>query len=331
MRIGVTGGAGYIGSHIVLDLLEAGHEVLVLDDMSTANPRNIFREREGYSFLEGDSGKTADLERFFEFGPEAIFHFAARKAAGESMTNPAKYSANNLRGTLRLIEAAAQFECRYFIFSSSAAVYGEPEYLPLDEKHPLNPINYYGFTKLAVEQNLQWFSQLTPMRYAALRYFNAAGYDLHGRVRGIEVTTANLLPLVMEAAIGQRKEIQVYGRDYDTPDGTCLRDYIHVNDLSRAHILAMETIMAENKSLAVNLGSGEELSVQQMLDTARRVTGREIPSTDVARRPGDPPRLVASSALAKEVLGWEAEHSDAETLCKTMWDVYRAAEVEGVV
>ncbi|MCR9141666.1 MAG: UDP-glucose 4-epimerase GalE [bacterium] len=328
MRIGVTGGAGYIGSHIVQDLLEEGHEVVVIDNLSTANEANILNREgagpAGYSFIEGDVGTDAGLAAFFAAGPlEVVFHFAAWKAAGESMTAPEKYSANNLRGTLRLIEGMLEHGCRDFIFSSSAAVYGEPQYLPIDEKHPKQPINYYGFTKLVIEQNLEWFARLRGLRFAALRYFNAAGYDLRGRVRGIERNPANLLPLLMDCAVGTRSEIQVFGQDYDTPDGTCLRDYIHVNDLSRAHILAMHAIRKNDESLTVNLGSEEELSVQQMLDVARKVTDKAIPQKNTERRPGDPPRLVASSALAREILDWRAEHSDPETLVQTMWDVYR--------
>lgn len=333
MRIGVTGGAGYIGSHIVQDLLAAGHSVVVLDNLSTANPANIVDSGaaanfEGsYRFIEGDAGEAESLVRFFAAGPlEVVYHFAASKAAGESMTAPTKYSANNLRGTLRLIEGVVEHGCRNFIFSSSAAVYGDPQYLPIDEQHPLNPINYYGYTKLAIEQNLAWFARLSGLRYAVLRYFNAAGYDLDGRVRSIEMTTANLLPLVMECAIGRRPEIQVFGQDYDTPDGTCLRDYIHVNDLSRAHVLAMHAIRERDESLTVNLGTGVELSVQQMLDIAREITGQPIPQKNVARRPGDPPRLVASSEKARELLGWQAESSAPETIVQSMWDLYRVAE-----
>ncbi len=327
MRIGVTGGAGYIGSHIVQDLLEEGHEVVVIDNLATASPANILGRSApapaGYRFIEGDVGTDAGLTAFFGAGPlDVVYHFAAWKAAGESMTAPAKYSANNLRGTLRLIEAMVENNCHDFIFSSSAAVYGEPQYLPIDEEHPTAPINYYGFTKLMIERNLEWFAQLSGLRFAALRYFNAAGYDLRGRVRGLERNPANLLPLLMECAVGMRSEIQVFGTDYDTPDGTCLRDYIHVNDLSRAHVLAMHAIRKRNESLTVNLGSEEELSVQQMLDVARRVTKKEIPQVNSPRRHGDPPRLVASSARARELLGWQAEHSDAETLVQTMWDVY---------
>ncbi|MEQ9366094.1 MAG: UDP-glucose 4-epimerase GalE [Leptospirales bacterium] len=328
MRIGVTGGAGYIGSHIVQDLLEEGHEVVVIDNLATANSANILGRGEpapaGYSFIEGDVGTDAGLAAFFAAGPlEVVFHFAAWKAAGESMTDPAKYSANNLRGTLRLIEGLSEHGCQNFIFSSSAAVYGEPRYLPIDEKHPTEPINYYGFTKLVIEQNLRWFARLRGMRFASLRYFNAAGYDIHGRVRGLERNPANLLPLLMECAVGMRSEIQVFGQDYETPDGTCLRDYIHVNDLSRAHVLAMHEIRKNGESLTLNLGSEEELSVQQMLDVAREITGRPIPQKNTDRRPGDPPRLVASSAQARELLNWRAEHSDPETLVRTMWDVYR--------
>ena len=323
MRIGVTGGAGYIASHVIQDLLEAGHEVTVIDNMSTGNTENILVGQKGYRFLGGDLGTTAGLDAFFATGPEIIFHFAASKAAGDSMEIPEQYAANNIRGTLGLLERMAVSDCRRIIFSSTAAVYGSPQYLPVDENHALEPENYYGVTKKIIEENLYWFSKLKGIRYAALRYFNAAGYDIRGRVRGLEINPRNLLPIVMEVAAGQRAELDVYGDDYDTPDGTCIRDYIHVSDLASAHIRAMETIIKEDRDLVVNLGSTNGLSVQEMINAAREVTGHKIPSRNVGRRAGDPGKLIASSEKALREMNWKAEHSDAHTLVETMWRVYK--------
>lgn len=325
MRIGVTGGAGYIGSHVVQDLLAAGHAIVVLDNFSSGNRANIFTGTPGYECIEGDVLAPADLAQFLDRGLDAVFHFAASKAAGESMTDPGLYCRNNIRGTLQLLEAMLERGVLRFVFSSSAAVYGEPQYLPIDEKHPLQPINYYGFTKLVIEQNLQWFSQLKGMRYAALRYFNAAGYDVHGRVTGLELTTANLCPIIMEVATGKRANLGVFGRDYATEDGTAVRDYIHVSDLSRAHVLAFDRIMAQDENVVVNLGSERGSSVQEVLDAARKATGQPIPSEDHPRRAGDPPRLVASAGLARELLGWRAEASDLDTILSSMWRIYSQA------
>lgn len=323
MRIGVTGGAGYIAAHVIQDLLEKDHEVIVLDDLSMGSRDNLLSGEPRFTFEEGDVGNSGDLARFFSHKPEVIFHFAASKAAGESMTDPAKYSANNIRGTLRLIEAMVENDCGHMIFSSSAAVYGAPQYLPLDEEHPLVQENYYGYTKKAIEDNLAWFSKLKGIRFAALRYFNAAGYDVRGRVKGLENKPNNLLPIIMEVAVGIRDELQVFGTDYDTPDGTCIRDYIHLNDLSRAHVLAMEYIMEKNENLIVNLGSESGLSVFEILNAAREVTGKPIPHVEAPRRPGDPAKLIAGSGKARELLGWTAEHSDARTLLESTWKIYR--------
>ncbi len=323
MRIGVTGGAGYIGSHVVLDLLADGHEVTVIDNLTTGAPENIFTGRPGYTFIEGDLRREADLARFFAGKPEAIFHFAASKAAGDSMVNPALYSENNVRGCFRLVEMMLERDCQFLVFSSTAAVYGEPQYLPIDEAHPTAPINYYGFTKLVIEQNLAWMAKLKGLRYAALRYFNAAGYDLEGRIRGRERNPANLFPIVMEIACGERPHLDVYGRDYPTPDGTCIRDYIHVNDLSRAHLLALRAIVKGGESLTVNLGSETGLSVEEALQAARRITGQAIPHRDAPRRPGDPPKLVASASLAKRLLNWEARCSDVDSIVSSMWRLYK--------
>lgn len=322
MRIGITGGAGYIASHVIQDLLELGHEITVIDNMSSGNPENIFWDRSGYNFLGGDIMTPSGLDAFFAARPEIIFHFAASKAAGESMEVPEKYAANNLRGTLGLLERMVTSDCRYFIFSSSAAVYGNPRYLPIDEEHPLAPENYYGYTKKAIEDNLAWFSRLKNIRFAALRYFNAAGYDVAGRVQGLEFNPRNLLPIVMEVAAGQREYMDVYGTDYDTPDGTCIRDYIHINDLASGHVKAMQTIVEKDKDLIVNLGSTNGLSVQEMVEAAREITGRPIPTREVERRAGDPAKLVASSERALREMNWKAEHSDARTLVESMWKVY---------
>ena len=212
------------------------------------------------------------------------------------------------------------------VFSSSAAVYGEPRYLPIDEKHPTVPENYYGFTKLEIERFLGWYEKLRGMRYASLRYFNAAGYDVNGRIKGLEQNPANLLPVIMETACGKREELQIFGNDYDTPDGTCVRDYIHVSDLAAGHAAALDYIIKNNKSLVVNLGSGTGISVSEVLETARRVTGKPIPSKITDRRPGDTAKLTASSALARQLLGWEARYSDMETLIKTSWEVYKGVK-----
>jgi UDP-glucose 4-epimerase len=239
------------------------------------------------------------------------------------MLVPEKYSVNNISGTLNILNAAAETGVKYIVFSSSAAVYGEPQYLPIDEAHPTNPENYYGFTKLEIERFLGWYDKLKGIRYAALRYFNAAGYDVKGRITGLEKNPANLLPIVMEAAIGTRKEVQLFGDDYDTRDGTCIRDYVHVSDLARGHAAALDYLAKTDKSLTVNLGSEVGISVTEMIDYARKVTGVNIPVKIVARRPGDAAKLTSSAKFAKEALSWTAQYSDPETLLRTSWDAYK--------
>ncbi len=322
MHIGVTGGAGYIGSHVVRDLLEAGHTVTVLDNMSNGNPQNILRQIAGYSFIEGSTLCQEDLNALMASKPEIVFHFGDLKSASLSMLYPEEYSRNNLEGALKLLTAMMKQGCRYFVYSSSAAVYGTPRYLPIDEKHPLQPINYYGFTKMIIEENLRWFSQLKGIYFASLRYFNAAGYDIRGRIHGLEKQASNLLPVIMDIAVGKRKKLEVFGDDYDTTDGTCIRDYIHVTDLSRAHLMAMEFIMKEKNSLTVNLGNQKGHSVMEMLAAARRITGEKIEHVKAVRRKGDPAILVANSQKAEKLLGWKAQHSDLNTLVETSWNVY---------
>jgi len=324
MHILVVGGAGYIGSHVCREFLDAGHKVLIFDNMSTGQKENLIDEAQ---FVQGDICNPEDLQTLFTKQRfDGIVHLAALKAAGESMLpeHLGRYATNNITGTINLLNAARSAGVGAFVFSSSAAVYGQPDYLPIDEAHPCNPENFYGFTKLEIERILHWYDQIGGVRFAALRYFNAAGYDPLGRVRGLEQNPANLLPIVMEVACGMREKIQLFGDDYNTSDGTCIRDYVHVSDLARAHVRAMQHICQTNASVTVNLGSEVGISVQQMLDYAREITGRKIPADIAARRPGDAAHLVASSAQAQQVLGWKAKLSDVQTLIDSTWKMYCA-------
>ena len=322
MKILVIGGAGYIGSHVVREFLDRDHTVTIFDNLSSGSEENTFK---GKGFVKGDILDYQNLVSIVRMyrGFDAVIHLAAFKAAGESMIAPEKYSRNNICGTINILQMALETGIKYIVFSSSAAVYGEPRYLPIDEKHPANPENYYGFTKLEIERIMGWYDKLKGLRCACLRYFNAAGYDPQGRISGLERNPANLLPVVMEAAIGKRKEVQIFGNDYDTPDGTCIRDYIHVSDLAAGHAAALEYIMSKDESLTVNLGSETGVSVLEMLETARNVTGADIPAKIAGRRAGDPAKLTASARLAKETLGWEAKYSDVKTLISSTWEAYK--------
>lgn len=320
MKVLIIGGAGYIGSHVVKEMMKAGHKVTVFDNLSSGLRCNLFPEND---FIYGNILIPQDLEKAFEKGFDAFVHLAAFKAAGESMIEPEKYSVNNITGTINIMNAAVKYGCKKMIFSSSAAVFGAPEYLPIDEEHPKNPENYYGFTKLEIERFMAWYDQLKGMRFAALRYFNAAGYDPDGEIRGLEQNPANLLPRVMEVAAGMKSGMKVFGTDYDTRDGTCIRDYVHVTDLARAHVMALDYIAKNDKSLTVNLGTEKGTTVKEIIDAARRITGKAIPSEDVERRPGDPACLYATSKRAKELLGWEPKYSDVDTLVSTTWEVYK--------
>ena len=322
MKTLIIGGAGYIGSHVAKEFLERGHSVTVYDNLSSGLRENLLP---GADFVHGDIHDLPGLTQTMRPGFDAIVHLAASKAAGESMLNPEKYSRNNISGTLGILAAATETGVKNIVFSSSAAVYGEPEYLPIDERHPTNPENYYGFTKLEIERILGWYEKLRGLRFACLRYFNAAGYDAKGTIRGLELNPANLLPVVMEVACGMRKELLVFGNDYDTPDGTCIRDYVHVSDLAEGHAIALDSIAKTGRSLTVNLGSETGSSVTEIVETARKITGRPIPARITERRPGDPAKLTASAALARELLGWRARRSDLETLIATSWDAYRVA------
>ena len=317
-KVLVIGGAGYIGSHVVKALLKSGHGVAVYDNLSTGQKINLFKEAE---FTEGDILDTAALQKAMSGGFDAVVHLAAKKAVGESMEKPEIYSTNNICGSLNILNAMVGCGVRNLVFSSSAAVYGMPEYLPIDEKHPLHPLNYYGFTKLEIEKYMEWYSRLKDFRYMALRYFNAVGYDAEGDIRGREIGSQNLLPIVMDVAAGRREKLSVFGRDYETRDGTCIRDYVHVSDLARAHVLAIEKLMAGAESDSLNLGTGKGTSVDEMIQAAEKVVGRKLNVEYAGRRAGDPAVLVASYDKAKKVLGWEPAYTDVEEIIRTTWNI----------
>lgn len=319
MNVLVIGGAGYIGSHVVKELNKQGHKVTVFDNLSSGLRQNLFKQN---GFIHGDILIKEQLDAAFAQGFDAFIHLAAFKAAGESMVSPEKYSVNNITGTLNILNSAVEHGCKRMVFSSSAAVFGEPQYLPIDEAHPKNPENYYGFTKLKIEEFMAWYEKLRGLRFAALRYFNAAGYDVDGEIYGLEQNPANLLPIIMEVACGMRPKMKIFGNDYDTRDGTCIRDYIHVTDLAAAHVKALEWIAKNDKSLTVNLGSEKGTTVTEMVEAARRITGKPIQADYAERRPGDPASLVASAKYAAEVLGWKAQHSDVDTLLETTYKAY---------
>ena len=315
----VIGGAGYIGSHIVADLCDAGNDVVVFDNLSTGYKSNIHDRAQ---FIEGDILDTESLDLVFSKGIYSIFHFAALKAAGESMVKPNIFSDINITGSINILNKAAEYNVKNIIFSSSAAVYGYPKYLPIDEKHETNPINYYGFTKLVIEGIIKWYSEINGFNYALLRYFNAAGYDIGGRINNKEKNTANLLPIIMEVAAGERDYLNIYGNDYATQDGTCIRDYIHVNDLSDAHIKSLHYINSNNKNLLANLATGKGYSVNEVLRITESVIGDNIKHKYVDRRPGDPEELIAKTTNAYKLLGWEPSYSSINTIIDSMWKVY---------
>jgi len=321
MNILVIGGAGYIGSHVTREFLDNGHNCTVYDNLSSGLRENLFPQTQ---FIHGDiHDYPLLLETMKTGGFNALIHLAAFKAAGESMLKPEKYSHNNISGTINILNAASEAGIKNIVFSSSAAVYGCPQYLPIDEKHPTLPENYYGFTKLEIERFLGWYEKLKGINYACLRYFNAAGYDIKGRIKGLEQNPANLIPVIMETACTKIKEMQIFGNDYDTQDGTCIRGYVHVSDLAAGHVLALDYISKNNKSLTVNLGSETGFSVTEVIEAARKVTGKTIPAKVTGRRLGDPAALYDSSSLAFEILGWKARYSDMETILKTSWEAYK--------
>ncbi len=318
-KILVVGGAGYIGSHVVKALRDAGKFPVVFDNMSSGLRENLLP---GVPFILGDILKPEQLKSAMA-GVDSIIHLAALKAAGESMLEPEKYAENNLSGTVNILNAATAANVKNFVFSSSAAVYGEPQYLPMDEAHPTEPINFYGYTKLGIENLLSWFSKLRGLSFCSLRYFNAAGYDVDGELNGLEQEPNNLLPIVLETIVGKREKVEVFGADYDTRDGSCIRDYVHVTDLADAHLCALDYLNDEKKDLVVNLGTSKGLSVLEILEMAREVCSTEFEYTIGPRRTGDPAVVLAKAELAAKLLGWRPINSDARILIETTLRAYQ--------
>ena len=319
MRILVIGGAGYIGSHVARAFLDRGYEVTVFDNLQTGLRENLFKDAR---FVHGDIMRHEQLRAEMAKGYDGCVHLAAMKAAGQSMVTPEEFAEANITGTINILNQAAEAKLSPIIFSSSAAIFGNPQYLPIDEEHPKEPENFYGFTKLEIERILGWYDRLKGMRFAAIRYFNAAGYDIEGRIKGLELNPENLLPIVMEVAAGLRPKLSIYGNDYPTRDGSCIRDYVHVSDLAEAHVTAFEYILKHDKSLSVNLGSETGVSVLEMVERARVLTGMAVPAEIVGRRAGDPSELVATSSKARELLGWVPKYSDVDTLVSSTWKMY---------
>lgn len=319
MRILVVGGAGYIGSHVVKELLKTGYEVRVFDNLSTGQEINLFENAE---FIQGDILDAPTLEKAMK-GIDGVVHLAAKKAVGESMEKPDLYALNNLNGTINVLNAMVKENVKYFVFSSTAAVYGMPDVEVLNEQTPLNPINFYGFSKKMIEEVLSWYDRLKGIKFVALRYFNAVGYDKEGDVKGLEKNPQNLLPIVMETIFGVREKMTVFGSDYPTKDGTCVRDYIHVSDLASAHELAFQYLLKGNESQIMNLGTGFGHSVKEMIETAEQVTGQKVNYEMGGRRAGDPAALMAFSKKAHELLGWEPKHSSLENIIETTYQLYQ--------
>ena len=320
----VTGGAGYVGSHAVKALADAGYDVVVYDNLSAGHAEAVRRLSAAQSgrritLVEGDILDGATFARVLgDAGASAVMHFAARLLVAESVREPIGYYRANVTGTMTVLEAMAQQGVTRLIFSSTAATFGEPQQIPIDEDHPQRPINPYGETKLVVERSLPLVERATGLRSVALRYFNAAGADASGLIGEDHEPEEHLIPLAIRAVHGG-PPLTVFGDDYDTPDGTCIRDYVHVSDLADAHVRALKRLEDGAASAAYNLGTGDGVTVKQVLDTIRQVAGREVPHTTGPRRPGDPERLVASNARARRELGW-APRSSLETIVRTAWD-----------
>lgn len=312
----VVGGAGYIGSHMVIDLLQTGREVVILDDLSTGHPELVT----GGRFIEGGLGDAALLDRIFSNNRiDAVMHFAAFSLVGESVVEPLKYYRNNVAATAELLHAMVRHNVKRFIFSSTAAVYGEPLDIPITEDHPCNPTNPYGASKIAVERMLQDCESAYGLRYTSLRYFNAAGAHESGQIGERHQPETHLIPLILKVASNENKNIKIFGTDYPTKDGTCVRDYIHVSDLTQAHLLSLNALMTENNSAIYNLGNSRGYSVREVIEVARKVAGHPIPVVETDRRPGDPATLVASSDKIKTELGWKPQYENLEKIVHTAW------------
>jgi UDP-glucose 4-epimerase len=317
MKILVVGGAGYIGSHMVKQLVKTGNDVITLDNLSYG-----YRDAVKYGkFIEGDLGDNAVLDAIFKSGDiDAVMHFAGFIQVGESVLNPSMYYHNNVVNTHTLLDAMLRHDIKNFIFSSTAAIFGEPDYTPIDEKHNKQPINPYGHSKLMIEQILDDYDKAYDLRATCLRYFNAAGADPDGELGERHSPETHLIPLILQAASSRREDIKIFGDDYPTDDGTCVRDYIHINDLCEAHSLALQRMIEKDQSARYNLGNGKGFSVKEVIDIAKEVSGNDFKVTMEPRRAGDPAVLVADATLAKQELNWQPKYADLKDIVKTAWD-----------
>ena len=313
----ITGGAGYIGSHANKMLYEKGYDTVVFDNL-VYGYKNFVQWGE---FVLGDLADYDQLDMVFQhYSIDAVMHFAAYAYVGESVTNPEKYYYNNVVNTLNLLKAMRKHDVNQFIFSSSCATYGIPQKIPIPEDHPQHPINPYGQCKLIVENVLRDYADAYNLKYVSLRYFNAAGADPDGKIGEAHDPETHLIPLILDAASDQNKHISIFGTDYNTPDGTCIRDYIHVNDLAQAHILALNHLESGADSDVFNLGNGNGISVKEMIETARHVTGKTIQMIESPRRPGDPDSLVGSASKARKILGWRPQYTEIKDIIETAWN-----------
>ncbi|NLX64603.1 MAG: UDP-glucose 4-epimerase GalE [Clostridiaceae bacterium] len=320
MSILVTGGAGYIGSHMVAELLERNEDIVVVDNLQKGHKKAVL----GGKFYQGDIRDDEFMDKVFtENSIEAVIHFAADSLVGESVTMPLEYYYNNVYGTQCLLEKMKAYQVKYIVFSSTAATYGEPESIPILESDRTLPTNPYGETKLAIERMLKWCDAAYGIKYVSLRYFNAAGAHKSGKIGEDHKPESHLIPIVLDVALGKRESIQIFGDDYPTPDGTCIRDYIHVSDLASAHSLALDSLRNGSESTVYNLGNGVGFSVKQVIETAREVTGHKIPQTIVSRRAGDPAVLVASSQKIKDELKWNPTQNELKTIIASAWEWHR--------
>lgn len=322
MKILVLGGAGYIGSHTVYELIDKGHEVVIIDNLETGHKEAV---HEKARFYQGDIRDRAFVDRVLDKEKiNAVIHFAANSLVGESMVNPLKYYDNNLCGTKVLLESMIAHDVKKIVFSSTAATYGEPERIPILEEDKTEPTNTYGETKLSMEKMFKWTDMAHGLKYVSLRYFNACGAHKSGLIGEAHKQETHLIPLILQVPLKQRQAITIFGEDYDTKDGTCIRDYIHVTDLAQAHILAVEYLVKGNDSNIFNLGNGVGFTVKEVIDTARKVTEEEIKAVVSERRAGDPAKLIASSEKARTVLGWKPEHADLEEIIADAWRWHKA-------
>jgi UDP-glucose 4-epimerase len=316
----VTGGAGYIGSHCCKELYNNGHNPIVFDNLVYGHSKNV----KWGAFYKGDIGNAKDLGTFFKkYKIDAVIHFAAYAYVGESIADPQKYYLNNLQNTINLLLFILKKNIKYFICSSTCATYGNPNKIPIDEDHPQTPINPYGRSKKMIEEILEDYNRAYGLKFIGLRYFNAAGADPEGELGEKHNPETHLVPLVLDVAAGKSKAIKVFGTDYDTKDGSCVRDYIHVTDLAKAHVLALERLLNEGSSSYFNLGTGRGHSVLEIIENASNITGKKIPVTAFNRRPGDPPALIASNKKAINELGWKPEHSNLDDIIRTAWNWHK--------